>query len=463
MRQISSKYILPRENLRIFRNLKGLLLAFVALAILFGTEFSSASTPEPDFSEKVRISDLIAHAYQKNPSVQAAKAGWQALAEQYRETTGYPDPQLMLTYFPQPIETRLGPQEWNASISQVIPFPGKLSKAGQIVQADAHMARLNLDKTVRDITVSLLESLHELTYIREAGRIAAQNADLLDHLRKIAEAAHAQNRGSLTDVIKAQSQSAQLRYDMLLLQELEGTEITRINSLLNRSPDAPLGQLEKPLFRPMAYTLAEIYPLAEASQEEIQMAGLQKEKAVAKADLARYQNFPDFKIGLFYAAIGHPDVAMPPDDAGQDAIGVQFGMNLPLWFGKNKGRTARAKAELEKANAAKTARINTTRTQIHNLFFRVQNAQRLISLYRDEMLPQASNAMQIAETWFREGEGSFSDFTEAQAALYNFQLSLARASADYGKFLARLERLAGRNLTERADIPNGGHAGEEAK
>ena len=65
--------------------------------------------------------------------------------ENYRVTTGYPDPQLMVTWFPEPIETRLGPQDWNAQISQMIPFPGKLSKAGELVAAEARIARLKLD------------------------------------------------------------------------------------------------------------------------------------------------------------------------------------------------------------------------------------------------------------------------------------------------------------------------------
>jgi cobalt-zinc-cadmium efflux system outer membrane protein len=56
----------------------------------------------------------------------------------------------------------------------------------------------------------------------------------------------------------------------------------------------------------------------------------------------------------------------------------------------------------------------------------------------------------VAETWFREKQGSFSDFVETQSIYYNFQLSLARAKADYGKYLARLERLVGRSLTESA-------------
>jgi outer membrane protein TolC len=58
------------------------------------------------------------------------------------------------------------------------------------------------------------------------------------------------------------------------------------------------------------------------------------------------------------------------------------------------------------------------------------------------------NAMEIAETWYREGEASFSDFVETQSVYYNFQLSLARASADYGKVLATLEQLVGQTITK---------------
>ena len=44
---------------------------------------------------------------------------------------------------------------------------------------------------------------------------------------------------------------------------------------------------------------------------------------------------------------------------------------------------------------------------------------------------------------------SFSDFIEAQSVWYNFQLTFVRAKADYGKYLARIERLVGRSLTEQ--------------
>ena len=402
---------------------------------------------EAEIRKSALIGDLIEYAYQENPSIQVARETWQATIESFRVATGYPDPELMVTYYPEPIETRLGPQDWNANLSQKIPFPGKLSKTGEIVATEARIARLNLDKTVRDVVVWIRESFYELLYIRKAQKVAGHNMKLLEHLRKVGETAYAQDRATLLDMVKAQSQTGQLRYDILLLEDLEQTEIARLNGLLNRPPEAPIGRLQPEAELPVGYTLEEIYRLAETSQQEIQMAKAEVEKAGKKVELARYENLPEFKVGLFYAGIGSPDVAMPPPNAGDDAIGIQAGISLPIWFGKNSGRMARAGAEMKKAEASKTARITDTRTQIRAVYFRLQNSQRLVELYQKDLLPQAAKAMEIAETWFREKQSAFSDFIEAQAVGYNFELALARAQADYGKYIARLERLVGHSIT----------------
>ena len=409
------------------------------------------------------VGDLVSYAYQNNPTIQAAWQGWRAVVEKYRVSTTYPDPQLMVTYFPRPIETRLGPQDWNATLTQMIPFPGKLGKMGEVVEADARMARLGLDKAVRDVVVQLRESYHELLYIRDAKKVAAQNRDLLDQLRKVAETAHAQGRTTFYDVTKAQSQSAQLQYDAILLEDLEQTEQAKLNALLNRPPGAAIGPLRDVPVRPLASSLDDIYRLAEENQEEIGMAKTQVEKAKAQVDLARYQNLPDFRVGLFYAGIGQPDVPMPPKDAGRDAVGIQAGINIPLWLGASSSRVDGARAEEAKARALQTARVNDTQASIRSLYFRLRNADRLVRLYAEQLLPQAAHSMETAETWFQEGQGSFSDFVETEATWYNFQLSLARARADYGKYLARLERLAGTSLTDAkgADPAGGGERAAE--
>jgi len=429
------------------RVLSGLTVAWLFSAPAFGAEAPTEQTLEATPT----VADLAAYAYRTNPTILAAREGWRAKVESYRVTTGYPDPQVMVTWFPEPIETRLGPQDWNATLSQMIPFPGKLGAAGAMVAADAQMARLELDKAVREVVVGVRESAAELAYIRAAREVAAQNRAVLDEVLAVAEESYAENQVALADVVRAQSQSAQLAYDALLLEELEQTELANLNALLNRAPEATIGPIQPQSQAPLVYPLEEIYTLAEANREEIRMVAEREKKAQAKQSLARYQNLPDFRLGLFYAGIGDPDVpaAMRPDDAGRDAVGLQAGMSVPLWFGRNAGRTAAAAAERAQARAQKVAVVNDTRAQVRSLAFRLHNAERLVTLYRDQLLPQATRSLSVAETWFRQGEGSFSDFAETQASFYNFQLALARAQADYGKFLARLERLAGRDLTRR--------------
>ena len=402
--------------------------------------------PRPP-SAPVRLSELIEQAYAHNPSIEKAREAWRATVEDYRVATGYPDPQVMVTWFPEPIETRLGPQDWNAQLSQMIPFPGKLSKVGDLVDADAQLARLKLDMAVKETVLAVRQSFYELWYIRQARTITRQNSDLLAHLRKLAETAYAADRATMTDVAKAESQSGQLQYDALLLEELEQTEVTRLNGLLNRDPDTAVGELEPPVLEPLAVDVDTIYGLAEDSQEDIRMAQVGIDKGESKVSLARFQNLPDFKVGLFYASIGQPDVAMPPEDAGRDAVGIQAGFSIPLWFGRNKSRVAKARAEKSAARAEKQMRVNAVRTRIRTLYFKARNDQRVIKLYASDLVPQAARAMETAEVWYREGQGSFSDFIEAQSVWYNFHLALARARADYGINLAKLERMAGRRLT----------------
>ncbi len=445
------------ENHRVARGLGCffliLLVVFAAARPAFPASVKETAASVTELGRKISrsaaLEDLIRFAYARNPSIQVARESWRATIEGHRVATGYPDPQLSATYFPQPIETRLGPQDWNATLSQKIPFPGKLSKAGEVETAKAKIARLKLDKAYRDVVVAIRESYYELQYIRDAGGVAEQNMALLDHLRKVSETGFAQDRSTLLDVTRAQSQVGQLRYDILLLQELEQTEIATINGLLNRHPGAQIGPLAPTVPAAVVYPLEEIYALAEKHQEEIRIADAIVEKAEKATALARYNTYPEFKVGLFYAGIGDPDVASPPPDAGDDAFGIQAGITIPLWSGKNRGRVARARAEERKAVALKTRRVNQTRTRIRAIWFKLENAGRLIDLYRNDLVPQAAKSMALAETWFRQRESAFSDFIESQAVWYNFQLALARATADHGKTLARLERLAGTSLTHK--------------
>ncbi|OGQ93857.1 MAG: hypothetical protein A2464_11985 [Deltaproteobacteria bacterium RIFOXYC2_FULL_48_10] len=163
------------------------------------------------------------------------------------------------------------------------------------------------------------------------------------------------------------------------------------------------------------------------------------------AKVARFETFPEFKLGLLYESSQPEDRSAP----SEDMYGVQFGMTLPIRFDKNSGRVEAAKAALEKTKAMAQSRVNETRALVRENYFRMQNAERLVFLYRDKLVPEAAKAVERADVWNRQNQGSITDYLETQSVWYNFQLALARAKADYGKFLARLEGLAGQSLTKK--------------
>ena len=131
--------------------------------------------------------------------------------------------------------------------------------------------------------------------------------------------------------------------------------------------------------------------------------------------------------------IGDPDVSSPPKDAGDDAFGIQFGVSIPLWYGKNKAKQLKALAMIQTKAAQKEEMINQTQTRIRTLYYKVRNAIRQEELYQKDLLPQAVRALEVSETWFREGQGPFSDILESQAAVYNFQLSPGKGPVRQGE------------------------------
>ena len=426
--------------------LKTVILA--ALILYSAPAFSgekSMDMLEQRLKEGPGLSDLMAYAYETSPMIQAGRAAWQESLERYRVDTAYPDPEVLLTYWPQSLANDLDKKKFEAMIAQTIPFPGKLSAQGEAVKAEAAVNRFDLDRTVREVIIGIRESFHELLYIRDALKIAKNNQALLEQIRTISETAYAGNRSALIDVMKAQSQSAQSGYDEILLKELEHTETARLNALLSRSPEAPLGPLTAESYRPVLFPLEDIFFLSEKNREENKMAGAEIKKSEAMAKVARFETFPEFKLGLLYESSQPEDRSAP----SEDMYGVQFGMTLPIRFDKNSGRVEAAKAALEKTKAMAQSRVNETRALVRENYFRMQNAERLVFLYRDKLVPEAAKAVERADVWNRQNQGSITDYLETQSVWYNFQLALARAKADYGKFLARLEGLAGQSLTKK--------------
>ena len=433
MSEIPTVFIYNTPPSARFRKTAALLAFFLPLAAGMNAGVSEAADAsgggKAEFEARVlsgpSLEDLKALAYLVNPSIAAAREDWRGKTFLYETERALPDPRLRYQTSPES-------DSWKISLSQEFPFPGTLAAAARAADSEALVGRLLTDQAVRDVFQAAAESFWEILYLREARVIAARNGEILAQLTALGESAMSADRATLMDVLKAQSQTALLAYDALLFEELERTETARLNALLGRPSSAAVGPMSWPQLPDLALTLSPLQEMAVENRIEVRTAEAVLQRESEAALLARRLNRPGFELG-----------------AGIDDAKVwefEAAVNLPLWPWKNRGRARAAEASQAAAAARLESLLNSTRAEVAEAFFRCRNAERLARLYADQLLPQAQRAMDTAESWHRQGVGSFSDYLETRAVWSNFQLAAARARADQGRFLARLESLVGRTL-----------------
>ena len=418
------------------------------VAIVAGPGILAANS---DSIAKVDLPGLIRQGPERNPSIKTALIEWQATVAKLPQAVALPDPKLRLDYFVDSVETRVGPQQYRIGLSQRFPFPGTLAQAGEVVERDIRIRHAEYDKAVRDFIVDLTVSYNELVYLRGAAEITRQNQGLLGHVLKVASTRYAEGTAKLNDVLKAQSQLAQLSYDLILLHELEQVETAQINALLDRPSETPLGELRTPQLPLLRTSLPEIEAVALGQRQEIEIAAGQVDKAAESVRLAELKNRPSLTLNSTHVLTG--DATGNVADSGKDAWMVGVGISLPVWRSRNRSRVE--EAELRHASAVQQQRTieNETRAALRAVYFRLKNARRLIELYEKSLIPQAAQAMEVAEQWHDTEVNDIAGFLETQGVWFNFNLARLRAVTDYQQYLVRLEQLTGGLVPESSVTP----------
>jgi cobalt-zinc-cadmium efflux system outer membrane protein len=403
-----------------------------------------------DLDHDLGLDEVIRLAAERNPRLAGARERWLAAEERPAQERSLPDP--LFAYLPMidHIQTRAGPIEEQYQVTQRIPYPGRLAAAGDVAEEEAKVRDLEYRAAIRDVVADAKVSYAELLYLRKAEKIVEQNRALATQLAEKGAALYGGAKEermddvTLFDTLKAQSQLAQLAYDAITLEELRHTEEATLNQLLSRAPDAPLGSPKDLAFRPLGVRREALYALALEHRQELE-AALHRIAAAEQAErVARLARVPDFQIGATYTVIGTPPA--PVAGGGDNAFGLMFGMTLPIWETRNRARVAEAEYRRAAAAHDRQAMVDELMARISKVYFRLENAERLVRLYGESLVPQAERAMEIAEQWHSTGRDTFGRLLEAQSVWLNFQLAYERALADYEQMVARLEQLTGTSL-----------------
>jgi outer membrane protein TolC len=240
--------------------------------------------------------------------------------------------------------------------------------------------------------------------------------------------------------------------ELITLEQLKETSIAKINTLLNRHPDTPLGTPEAVDITELTVSLKELYGKAKEISPELNILKYKIERDKAAYKLAKKQYYPDFTFGFNYTFIDDlpSSVMSSPIGESRDSYTGTLSMNIPIFQKRKRDAGVReANARLKSSEKAYKNMENMTLFGVKDYHFKVQTAERLVKLYRDSIIPQAEQSLKAAEIGYQAGKVDFLNLIDSQRVLLDFNLAFYRAVADFGINIAELERVVGIELSKK--------------
>ena len=421
-----------RINYKIFASIA------IAASIYWGFESCRAAE-----GNAYSLDELIEIAMQRNPEILAAEESMLGAQHRVSIAKGYPDPTLTFTYFPQSIETRLGPQQSILQFGQQIPFLGKRSAKGTIAAYDPQLIQERLDLVRLRIRRQVKEAYYSLLAVDEITNILNEEGAVLERIEQLVSTRLETGGVHQHDLLKIQVQRLKLQDRKLSYEQRRVTLRSTLAELINSEDDHTFEIKPDTHTSDIDISIEELQRLA-LEHPELRMGELAIEQGVHSIGLARKGYLPDLTIGMSYFMIGESPFDI--DESGKDAWNVSIGVRIPLWFGKVRGSVGAAKSRVRYSEyeyeAAKTRII----TSIKSLLDRYEIAREMAVLHRDELIPRAQKVLRSAEAGYMAGEVDFLSVLDSEIILHDLKISLAEKTAELERLAAALEEAVGIDL-----------------
>ncbi len=403
---------------------------------------TSAPARPPAAAPPTTSSDLDAHvafALQNHPRIAVARERWTAMKERVAQATAWPDPVFQLRVFAEEVQTRVGPQEWAVGLSQTIPWGSKTDALGNAAELAAAVEHARTFAAAADVVVSVRETWCELFYLERAIEIVRENHTLLRRLKEVVRTRYASGEATHADYIRSQVEVDRSADRLAGLTDRRRPLAARWRAALHVDDDVQAPRPERLDAEAPELTDDALRAAALATNPELGILRLELAAAEGNIELASVSERPNVTVGIEYIATGESGTS----GSGADPIVLSLGMPIPLRKTRERARERETRALHRAVSQAIESKEDELMRALADEQYRRRDAQRRVELYTDGLLPKATEALQSTETAYRAGTTGFLDLVDAERALFELQLTLARADADRAIAAARIERIVG--------------------
>lgn len=411
---------------------------------LLAASSSRIGAEEQAFQRK--LSGFISIALENNPELLEAQNRIKASREVPSQAGSLDDPILQFGLSNLPTDSfafneHVGTQK-EITLSQKLPFPGKLGLRTEIANKGVGIAEENYDELKLKIIREVKQSYFELCFVLVAIEVTEQNKKLLQQFVTIAETKYSVGKGIQQDVIKAQVELSKIMDELIALNKRKETEQGKLNSLMNLLPQAPLTIPHGITKTSFNYKIEELQELSEETKPVLKEIRLVKERFQVSKKLAEKDYYPNFNVGFKY---GQRESAIRQDRP--DFVSGFVGINIPIWYKTKQSRkVAEQSYWIDVAQETYNKARNQIFLRIKELLDQEAKSSETLQLIKTAILPQARQSLESALAGYGVDNVDFLTLLNNQVTLLDWEIKYHRELTDYEKTLADLEQTVGQSL-----------------
>jgi outer membrane protein TolC len=389
----------------------------------------------------VTLESLLQEAMDRNPELAVLRQQTAVARERPAQDRGLSPPMVEAQIWQWPINT------WNPAnvnmymftISQDLPGRGKRDLRAAVAQKDLALAETDVTIRARQLVVEVKQAYAALFIARKAIDVYLASVDVLRQIADVTQTKYATGRISQQDVLKPVVELSKLHGDLLAFDEQAALATARLNVLIGRVPETPIGPLVEPREEILLPATDALQRMALDRQPDLRRVRLETERAEAELSSAQSDYKPDFSLQGGYMLL--PSMT----DAWTGRIGVTW-PSAPWSRGRIDAKVAEQHAALDAAKDRARAMEQSVRLSVQQAYVRARSAQQRAALLRSTILPESRQALDVSRVAYQADRVDFQALLDNERMLLGSQLEYFRALSDFTQAMADLERAIGTDL-----------------
>lgn len=391
-------------------------------------------------AQQEHLDNYLKIAAENNPGLKAKFNAYLAALEVAPQVGALPDPQIAFAYFISPVETRVGPQQFKISASQMFPWFGTLAaKENAAIQAAKAKYEL-FEETKTKLFDDVKGAYFDLYFNDKAVQITLENLNILNTLQKLATIKVEAGLVSVVDEYRIEMEINELENQLALLKDNAFTFEIEFNNLLGSNEIEEI-LIPEDLWRD-DFLLSKQAALDSVSIRNHQLLSIDFQQMALeyKRDLAQRNGKPNFNIGFDYTFIGKGANNL----SGKDAfVFPTIGLSIPLYRNKYKAMVQEV-MYLETAKSfEKINKSNLLKTLFEKGWKEYLDANRRIGLF-ERQLDLAHKAVRLLETEYATGNRNFEEILRMERNVLKYHLEKEKSIADKQAAISFLNYLMGK-------------------